>query len=75
MVEPKGQTTLENVSKPRKFWRIYGEASLWVCWLSMAVIALLLVVAVYSAFTVDSSEPAPSPSELVAIRELIQLFR
>tara|TARA_Y100000766_G_scaffold262827_1_gene254373 strand:+ start:613 stop:2076 length:1464 start_codon:yes stop_codon:yes gene_type:complete len=63
----KGQTTLENVSKPRKFWRIYGEASLWVCWLSMAVIALLLVVAVYSAFTVDTSEPAPSPSELVAI--------
>ena len=63
----KGQTTLETVSKPRKFWRIYGEASLWVCWLSMAVIALLLLLAIYSAFTIDTNEPAPSPSELVAI--------
>jgi membrane-associated protease RseP (regulator of RpoE activity) len=63
----KGQTTLENVSKPRKFWRIYGEASLWVCWISMAVIALLLILAIYSAITIDTNQPAPSPSELVAI--------
>ena len=63
----KGQSTLENVSKPRKFWRIYGEASLWVCWISMAVIALLLILAIYSAITVDTNQPAPSPSELVAI--------
>ena len=33
----KGQKTLEKISKPRKFWRIYGEISLWVCWGAMFI--------------------------------------
>ena len=63
----KGQNTLETVSKPRKFWRIYGEVSLWVCWGSMFIIAALLILAVISAMTIDTNQPAPSPSELLAI--------
>ena len=31
----KGKIPLEKVSKPKKFWRAYGELSLWVCWGAM----------------------------------------
>ena len=39
----KGKKLLEKVSRPRKFWRIYGEISLWVCRVSMIFIILMPV--------------------------------
>ncbi len=62
-----GKSTLEKVSRPRKFWRAYGEVSLWVCWLAMAIVALLLLVAVITAIITDTKADPPSASELVAI--------
>jgi len=63
----KGKKTLEMISKPKKFWRIYGEISLWVCWIAMFLVGLLLIIALISAILIESTAPPPSASELVAI--------
>ncbi|MDP6869934.1 MAG: site-2 protease family protein [Candidatus Poseidoniaceae archaeon] len=62
-----GKSALEKISKPRKFWRAYGELSLWVCWFSMFAVGLVLLLAVISALLVDTKVDPPSASELVAI--------
>ena len=62
----KGQKTLEKISKPRKFWRIYGEISLWVCWGAMFIVAIGIVLAIVAAIFFGPADPRP-PSELVAI--------
>ena len=49
----RGKKALEFISRPRKFWRAYGEVSLWVCWIA-AIIA-------------PPNLDPPSASELVAI--------
>ena len=63
----KGKAALELISKPRRFWRIYGEISLWVCWIAMFLVGLLLLFAFISAIFIESTAPPPSASELVAI--------
>ena len=63
----KGKKTLEKISKPRKFWRIYGEVSLWVCWVAMFVVAIGIILVIISAIIMgNTAEPRPV-SELVAI--------
>ncbi|RJU86183.1 MAG: PDZ domain-containing protein [Candidatus Poseidoniales archaeon] len=62
----KGQKTLEKISKPRKFWRIYGEISLWVCWGAMFIVAIGIVLAIVAAIFFGPADPRPV-SELVAI--------
>ena len=61
-----GKTVLEKISKPRKFWRAYGEISLWTCWGAMFLVAIMLVGTLIAAILLPSPEP-PSASELVAI--------
>lgn len=64
---PKGKKSLEIISKPRKFWRAYGEISLWVCWGAMFFVAVLILLAIVSAIIMgNQAEPRPV-SELVAI--------
>ena len=62
----KGQKTLEKISKPRKFWRIYGEISLWVCWGAMFIVAIGIILAIVAALFFGPADPRPV-SELVAI--------
>ena len=62
-----GKNVLEKISKPRKFWRAYGEVSLWVCWFSMFAVGFVLLIAVISAIMVDTKVDPPSATELVAI--------
>ena len=38
----RGKRVLERVSQPRRFWRAYGEFSIWLCFAVMAVVLLLL---------------------------------
>jgi membrane-associated protease RseP (regulator of RpoE activity) len=63
----KGKKTLEKISKPRKFWRIYGEVSLWVCWVAMFVVAIGIILAIVSAIIFGNTAEARPVSELVAI--------
>ncbi|RJV00397.1 MAG: hypothetical protein DWC06_06385 [Candidatus Poseidoniales archaeon] len=63
----KGKKSLEKISSPRKFWRIYGEISLWVCWGAMFIVAIGIILAIISAIIMgNTAEPRPV-SELVAI--------
>ena len=63
----KGKKSLEKVSKPRKFWRAYGELSLWVCWGAMFFVALGIILAIVSLIMMGNQQEARSVSELVAI--------
>ena len=61
-----GKKVLEKISKPRKFWRAYGELSLWTCWFAMFIVAIMLVFVFIAAIMFPRPDP-PSASELVAI--------
>ena len=63
----KGLDLLEKVAKPRRFWRIYGEISLWVCTFAMFMVALVVLLAFVGAILSPPDVPPPSASELVAI--------
>ena len=63
----KGLKLLDRVSKPRKFWRIYGEVSLWVCRASMIFIILFLLLAIIMfIITGPSKDPMPI-STMIAV--------
>ena len=40
----RGQDTIEKAARPRKFWRWYGEISLWTCAIVMVFIVLFLLL-------------------------------
>ena len=63
----KGLNLLDKTAKPRKFWRIYGEISLWVCIFSMLFVGLIMIIAFISALFSPPTADPPSASELVAI--------
>ena len=63
----KGLDVLEKMAKPRRFWRIYGEVSLWVCTFAMFMVALVVLLAFVSAILSPPRVDPPSASELVAI--------
>ncbi len=63
----RGIRVLERVSKPRKFWRIYGEISLWVCRVSMFfIIIMLLLVIIIFILTGPTKDPMPL-STMIAV--------
>tara|TARA_B100000767_G_C19769861_1_gene539377 strand:- start:248 stop:1711 length:1464 start_codon:yes stop_codon:yes gene_type:complete len=63
----KGKKSLEFISKPRRFWRAYGEVSLWVCWGAMFIVSAFIILAIVSAIIFgNQAEPRPL-SEMVAI--------
>lgn len=63
----RGKKALEFISRPRKFWRAYGEVSLWVCWFAMFLVALMLIIALIAAIIAPPNLDPPSASELLAI--------
>ena len=63
----RGLKLLDKTVKPRGFWRLYGEVSLWVCIFSMLMVGLLMVIAFVTALFTPPQTPPPSASELVAI--------
>lgn len=54
----RGQRLLERMARPRRFWRAYGEVSLWVCSVSMLMVGLLVLLAFITS--VISSNRRPS---------------
>ncbi len=63
----KGQKALETIAKPRKFWRVYGEISVWVCSISLVAVALLVILAFVSSLLSPQTGEPPGASELIAI--------
>ena len=63
----KGLNLLEKSVKPRKFWRFYGEISLWVCVISMSLVGILMILAFVTALLTPPQSDPPSASELVAL--------
>jgi membrane-associated protease RseP (regulator of RpoE activity) len=63
----RGLKILDKVAKPRKFWRFYGEISLWVCMISMLMVGLLMLLAFISTLISPPTTAPPSASEMVAI--------
>ena len=63
----RGQRLLDRLAKPRKFWRAYGEVSLWVCSLAMLAVALVVLLAFITSLVNPPTADPPSASELVAV--------
>lgn len=63
----KGLGLLEKLAKPRKFWRAYGEVSLWVCYIAMFLTGFVVILAFVAAATTEPIENPPPASELLAI--------
>ena len=63
----RGQRLLDWLARPRRFWRAYGEVSLWVCSISMLVVALVVVLAFVSSLISPPTASPPSASEMVAV--------
>ena len=63
----KGLKFLDKTAKPRKFWRFYGEISLWLCILSMLLVGIVMILAFITAIISPPDTDPPSASELVAI--------
>tara|TARA_B100000902_G_scaffold182831_1_gene175587 strand:- start:239 stop:1780 length:1542 start_codon:yes stop_codon:yes gene_type:complete len=60
----KGRIFLEKISKYRRFWRGFGEFSIWLCFIVMfGVILLLILTAVASAFS--------PPEEAIPAKDLL----
>ena len=52
----RGQKILEKISQPRKFWRIFGEISLWICICALFLTTLLLVFSAIATFQTPELE-------------------
>lgn len=63
----RGQRLLERMARPRRFWRAYGEVSLWVCSVSMLMVGLLVLLAFITSVISPPTAAPPSASELVAV--------
>ena len=63
----RGLPTLERVSKPRRFWRYWGEFTLWTCRIAMVVMIGLLLLTLFSSFLRPAVAEPPSPRTLVAV--------
>ncbi|MBD51441.1 MAG: hypothetical protein CMB08_05985 [Euryarchaeota archaeon] len=61
----QGQKILDKVSSNRKFWRIYGEFSIWICLFVMSGVILLLLFSFGSSVTSPPREPIPAQDLLL----------
>ena len=63
----RGQRLLDRLARPRKFWRAYGEVSLWVCSIAMLAVAFVVLLAFVTSLLNPPTAAPPSASELVAV--------
>ncbi len=62
----RGMRLLESVSRPRRFWRAFGEVSIWLCFFVMFMVVLLLILSAISAAMSPPTDPLPA-SDLLLI--------
>ena len=61
----RGQDTIEKASTPRKFWRVYGEFSLWTCAFVMVFIVLFLLLSFGLALFMGVEKTDAPASQLI----------
>ncbi|MCH2641374.1 MAG: site-2 protease family protein [Candidatus Thalassarchaeum sp.] len=63
----RGQETIEKVAKPRAFWRLYGEVSMWTCFFVMIFIVLFLLLSFGSALIYGVPKSDAPASQLIVL--------
>ena len=63
----RGQATIEKVAKPRAFWRLYGEVSMWACFFVMIFIVLFLLLSFGSALIYGVPKSDAPASQLIVL--------
>ena len=63
----RGQETIEKVAKPRAFWRLYGEVSMWTCFVVMIFIVLFLLLSFGSALIYGVPKSDAPASQLIVL--------
>ena len=63
----RGQETIEKVAKPRAFWRLYGEVSMWTCFFVMSFIVLFLLLSFGSALIYGVPKSDAPASQLIVL--------
>ena len=61
----RGQDTIEKAATPRKFWRVYGEVSLWTCAFVMVFIVLFLLLSFGLALFMGVEKTDAPASQLI----------
>ncbi len=62
----RGMRLLESISKPKRFWRGFGEISIWLCFFVMFMVVLLLLLSSISVVFNPPDDPLPA-SDLLLI--------
>tara|TARA_B100001094_G_scaffold333158_1_gene409136 strand:+ start:2973 stop:4544 length:1572 start_codon:yes stop_codon:yes gene_type:complete len=62
----RGMRLLDFVSKPKRFWRVFGEFSIWLCFFVMFMVVLLLFLSAISVAISPPDDPLPA-SDLLLI--------
>ena len=52
----RGQITLENISRPRRFWRWFGEFSLWLCAFILLITTTLITLSAIALLSQPKSQ-------------------
>ncbi len=63
----RGKVALETLARPRRFWRAYGEFSIWLCFLVMFGVILLIVLAAISTAMAPAQQNVLPASDLLLI--------
>lgn len=61
----KGRIFLDSISKYRRFWRGFGEFSIWLCFIVMFGVMLLLIFSAILSATSPPEEPIPAKDLLL----------
>ena len=63
----KGKIALEQLAKPRRFWRAYGEFSIWLCFIVMFGVILLIISAALATAAAPAQQEVLPASDLLLI--------
>ena len=63
----RGKIALEQLAKPRKFWRAYGEFSIWLCFIVMFGVILLIITAALATAAAPAQQEVLPASDLLLI--------
>ena len=63
----RGKFALEQLAKPRKFWRAYGEFSIWLCFIVMFGVILLIITAALATAAAPAQQEVLPASDLLLI--------
>ena len=63
----RGKFALEQLAK-RKFWRAYGEFSIWLCFIVMFGVILLIITAALATAAAPAQQEVLPASDLLLIR-------